>query len=129
MTDEPAPVADEPVVTRPERREPTGRFALALVGAFLAGSVLTCCAGAALVAASHAMRHERMEHGWHDRDRWHDRPEWWDRDRQHPWPAPVPPGPGPVPPAPAPPAPASPRPPALTPPPPAAPTPTPSRTP
>ncbi|MEV0457706.1 hypothetical protein [Catellatospora methionotrophica] len=127
MTEEPATTADEPVAPSPARREPTGRFALALVGAFLAGSVLTCCAGAALVAASHAMRHERMEHGWQDRGRWHDRPEWWDRDRQHPWPAPVPPGP--VPPAPAPPAPASPRPPALTPPPPAAPTPTPSRTP
>lgn len=121
MTDEPATTADEPVAARPARREPSGRFALALVGAFLAGVCLTGCAGAALVAAAHAIRHERFDRDWNDeRDRWHDRPEWYDRDRQYPPPpAPLPP---PVPPA------VPSKPPAVPTPPPAAPTPTPSRT-
>ncbi|WP_144119188.1 hypothetical protein [Catellatospora sichuanensis] len=117
MTDEPGTTADEPVAERPARRDSSGRFALALVGAFLAGSCLTGCVGAALVAAAHAVRHERMEHGWHDdRDRWHERPEWYDRDRQFP------PPPAPVPPV------VPPKPPPVTPAPPAVPTPSPSRT-
>ncbi|MFC7241949.1 hypothetical protein ACFQO7_05590 [Catellatospora aurea] len=121
MTDEADTTVDEPVAPRPVRRESSGRFALALVGAFLAGSCLTGCVGAALVAAAHHVRHERMEDRWHhDRDRWHDRPEWWDRDRQFPPPpAPVPPVVPTRPPA---------APPASPAPPPAAPTPTPSRT-
>ncbi|GIG00542.1 hypothetical protein [Catellatospora citrea] len=114
----PARSADEPVVARPARREPSGKFALALVGAFLAGSCLTGCVGAALVAAAHSVRHERMEDGWHrDRDRWHERPEWYDRDRHFP----------PAPPAPVPPV-VPPRPPAVPPAPPAVPAPSPSRT-